>query len=142
MASAWGSSWGQAWGNAWGSIVSAVQGGGFSRSRNSPQIVVVSVDGQDYRVSIYTLQAFLDALKKDVQTSEVVKRKVQKIRKAKSPVVEAPRIVVKSAPVEYLPMVQQQVDRSNEIMAVLWLKAIERALLELDDEETLMLLLA
>lgn len=119
-----------------------VQGGGIGHGkRQKPQIIVVTVDGLDYRVRLENLQAFLDALKTEAKKEEVVKRKVQKIRKAATPKIEAPRIVVKSAPVEYLPMVQQAVDRSNEVMSVLWLRAIERALMELDDEETLLLLL-
>ena len=117
-------------------------GGGIGHGKKAkPQLVVVTVDGQDYRVPIAKLQAFLDSLKKEVQTSEVVKRQVKKIRKAATPKFEAPRIVVKSAPVEYLPMVQQQVDRSNEIMVALWQRAIENALMELEAEETLLLLL-
>ncbi len=125
------------------STPTAVQGGGIGHGkRQKPQIVVVTVDGLDYRVRLENLQAFLDALKTEAKKEEVVKRKVQKIRKAATPKIEAPRIVVKSAPVDYLPMVKQAVDRSNEIMSVLWLRAIERALMELDDEETLLLLLA
>lgn len=119
----------------------AIGGGIGHAKRPRPQLAVVTVDGQDYRVPIAKLQAFLDSLKKEVQASEVVKRKVKKIRKAATPKFEVPRIVVKSAPAEYLPMVQQQVDRSNEIMAVLWQRAIELALMELEDEETLMMLL-
>lgn len=111
-------------------------GGGFSRAGRRPQIVVVSVDGQDYRIHIDNLAEFLESIKEDVKETGKPKAKAKVSR------TKAPQVVIKSAPAEFIATVESAVDRVNEQLSVVWLRYLERNLQELEDEEVLALLLA
>lgn len=143
MASAWGKSWGKAWGNAWGRIVAAATGGAVSRGGfKRPLVAIIAVDGKDYRVPIDMVQEFVDALKakiKEAPAQKVLKkrRKGKTVEKLAAPI----HIVIKSAPVEYFAQIESIIDRSNEIFNTLWQRAIQKYLLQLDDEEAILLLI-
>lgn len=145
MASAWGLSFGRAFGNSWGRIdtATAVTGGAASRGGSRrPLVAVIAVDGKDYRVPIDMVQEFVDALKakiKEAPPPKVLKkrRKSKTVEKVAAPI----HIVIKSAPVEYFAQIESIVDRSNEIFNTLWQRAIQKYLLQLDDEEAILLLI-
>ena len=143
MASAWGKSWGKAWGNSWGRIVAAATGGAVSRGGfKRPLVAIIAVDGKDYRVPIDMVQEFVDTLKakiKEAPAQKVLKkrRKGKTVEKLAAPI----HIVVKSAPVEYFAQIESIIDRSNEIFNTLWQRAIQKYLLQLDDEEAILLLI-
>ena len=143
MASAWGSAWGKAWGNSWGSIAVASTGGAVSRGGfKRPLVAVIAVDGKDYRVPIDMVQEFVDALKakiKEAPPPKVLKkrRKGKTVEKVAAPI----HIVIRSAPVEYFAQIESIIDRSNEIFNTLWQRAIQKYLLQLDDEEAILLLI-
>lgn len=143
MASAWGNSFGKAWGSSWGRIATASAGGAVSRGGSKrPLIAVVEVDGKSYRVPIDQAQEFFDALKQKVKAlpKPVFKRRKKKGRIIKE-VIEPIKIVIKSAPVEYFAQIEAMVDRTNEIFNTIWNRALQRYLLEMDDEEAILLLI-
>ena len=118
-------------------------GGAVSRGASrKPLIAVIAVDGKDYRVPIDLVQAFVDTLKakiKEAPPPKVLKkrRKGKTVEKIAAPI----HIVIKSAPVEYFAQIESIVDRSNEIFNTLWQRAIQKYLLQLDDEEAILLLI-
>ena len=118
-------------------------GGAVSRGASrKPLIAVIVVDGKDYRVPIDMVQAFVDTLKakiKEAPPPKVLKkrRKGKTVEKVAAPI----HIVIKSAPVEYFAQIESIVDRSNEIFNTLWQRAIQKYLLQLDDEEAILLLI-
>lgn len=102
--------------------------GAFTRRQVRPRLIVVSVDGKDYRVPETQLPAFLDALQQKIELTPVVKKKRKKKAKAKAEVVELqelPQIVIKSAPVSIIPQVQNAVDEINTIIAKSFSKALQ-----------------
>lgn len=148
---AWGgafgspSIWGGAWGWSWsrkGSSVAAGGHGGFRR----PLIAVIEVDGTSYRVPIDRAQEFFDALKAKIkalpkkQQKPKLKRKMKKGRVVKE-LVEPIKIVIKSAPIEYFAQIEAIVDRTQEIFNTIWNRALQKYLLEQDDEEAILLLI-
>ena len=115
---------------------------GRGRPRIHRPIAVVEYDGRDYRVPLDKLDDFLELVKKKAETPEpvkVVKKKKKKTLKV-SPQ-QPPKLVIKSAPPEFLMEFEQFVDRSNEILDKIWQGMISRALAELDDEEAILLTL-
>ena len=143
MASAWGKSWGKAWGNSWGRILAAVTGGAVSRGGSRrPLIAVVEVDGKAYRVPIDQAQEFFDALKDKIKAlpKPIFRRKKKKGKIIKE-IIEPIKIVIKSAPIEYFAQIESMIDRTNEIFNTIWNRALQKYLLELDDEEAILLLL-
>jgi len=102
--------------------------GAFTRRQVRPRLIVVSVDGKDYRVPETQLPAFLDALQQKIEQKPVVKKKRKKKAKAQAEVVELqelPQIVIKSAPVSIIPQVQNAVDEINTIIAKSFSKALQ-----------------
>ena len=88
------------------------------------------------------VQEFVDALKakiKEAPPPKVLKkrRKGKTVEKVAAPI----HIVIKSAPVEYFTQIESIVDRSNDIFNTLWQRAIQKYLLQLDDEEAILLLI-
>lgn len=165
--SSWGSSWGDAWASAWGdvttnpgsirgtasgsstasgtlSFITVAVGGGIGHSKTrvaKPKIAVVTIDGQDYRIPIDRVQSFLDA---QVKKLEVVKPvKVVKKNNKKTVKVEnkPPQIVIKSAPVEMMPMIQSYIDKSNEILRIIWERTIARMIQDMEDDDAIAMLL-
>lgn len=137
---------GQAIGPA--SAATTTTGGGIGhggKKHKKPDIVVVTVDGQDYRVPVNQLQAFLDGIKEEAKKPEEVIKKVAK-RKAKKPAKASapPQVIIKSAPADIMQFVRAQVDRSNEIIASIWAGTLARKVreMEIDEEESIILLLA
>lgn len=130
-----------------GAAATTQPSGGISHGgkRKKPQIAVITVDGQDYRVPIDQVQAFLDRMREQVVKPEKAIAKVEK-KKAKAPkkAYEPPVIVVKSAPPDVMQMISARVDRSNEIIRKMWEGTILRRIreMEIDDEEAIILLLA
>lgn len=126
-----------------GVVATVSSGGAVSRGASrKPLIAVIAVDGKDYRVPIDLVQAFVDTLKakiKEAPPPKVLKkrRKGKTVEKIAAPI----HIVIKSAPVEYFAQIESIVDRSNEIFNTLWQRAIQKYLLQLDDEEAILLLI-
>jgi hypothetical protein len=115
---------------------------GRGRPRIHRPIAVVEYDGRDYRVPLDNLDSFLELIKKKAEKPEpvkVVKKKKKKTLKVSSE--QPPKLVIKSAPPEFMAEFKQFVDKSNEVLEKIWQGLISRALAELDDEEALLLLL-
>ena len=111
-----------------------IPGGGISHKR--PQICVISVDGQDYRVHLDNVYAFLER-----KREESAKPKVRKGKSKKALVKKPPKIVLKSVPYEYKAQIQASVDWSNEILRKLWEGSLTRLINEAEQEEALALVL-
>lgn len=112
--------------------------------RIKPSIIVVSVDGKDYRVPETQLQAFLETLQQKIEDSPPVQKKRKKKGKKQVEVVEVkevPEIIVKSAPVSIIPQVQNEVDKINSIISQSFNKALENYLL-LQAEENIQIEIA
>lgn len=112
--------------------------------RIKPSIIVVSVDGKDYRVPETQLQAFLETLQQKIEDSPPVQKKRKKKGKKRVEVVEVkevPEIIVKSAPVSIIPQVQNEVDKINSIISQSFNKALENYLL-LQAEENIQIEIA
>ena len=116
--------------------VAQPSGGGFSHKH--PQICVITIDGQDYRVRLENVQSFLERQKRNVETPKVAKSKKARKALAKN---NPPIIVVKSAPPEYRMQIQASVDRSNEILRKIWEGNLTRLINEAEQEEALAIVL-
>lgn len=102
---------------------------GARKTRQKPSIIIVEIDGKDYRVPETQLQAFLEALQKRVESSIPVKKKRKKRAKQKQEVVEVkelPQIVIKSAPINIVPQIQSRIDEANTIIANSFSKALQQ----------------
>jgi len=145
MASAWGLSWSRAWGNAWGAIASAVSTtasavGSSSRHKKRKLLVVVEIDGVEFRVPYEELLEFIQAQKKIFKANA---RKVAKKAKKKGLApkkADVPIIVLKSAPIDYVPQIKAQIDNNNEIIYTLWRNAVMAYMQEIEEEEILLLM--
>lgn len=122
MASAWGVSWGSYWGNAWGAISGAVKSG-VRGSGKKKRLVVVEFDDRKFRVEEENLPTFLKEIeqKAEVKVAEGTK----------------PKVKIVSAPKEVRLSIKQEVDRTNEILAMIYMKVRE-----MQDEEDALLLMA
>jgi hypothetical protein len=138
MASSWGTSWGSSWGNSWGSVTQPIPPhGGLGHGKKRHELCVISVDGQDYRVHIDNLYAFLER-----KREESAKPKIKRAKKGKKALVKKPpKIVLKSAPYEYKAQIQASVDRSNEILRKIWEGNLTRLINEAEHEEAIALIL-
>jgi hypothetical protein len=107
------------------------------KRHKKPELCVISVDGQDYRVHVENVYAFLERQK---EARPKVEKKTKKARKAiaKS---KPPKIVIKSAPIDYISQIQASVDRSNEILRKIWEGNLTRLINEAEQEEAIALVL-
>jgi len=135
------------------SVVVGVAGGGIGHNRKKdrvrkPEIAVITVDGQDYRVPIKDVPAFLERMKEEAVSPEPDTPK--KSVKTKKSAYIWPAITVKEVPQEFKFQLDSQVERINaEIMdkisaglASHLSKKERKRLRELDEEDIEMLLLA
>lgn len=123
----------------------ATTGGGIGhgKKQRKPRLAVITVDGQDYRVPVEEVPAFLARMREELQEPAAIEKAVEKRAKTKkSVVVEPPRIRVKSAPVEIIQQVKIDVEKNNKIIEALWSGLIAMYEREIDEEETIILLLA
>ena len=114
-------------------------GHGSKKTKKTPDIAVVTVDGQDYRVPIKELPAFLARKREELQEPAAVEKVIRK--RSKKAEATPPRISVKLAPAEFKALVEATVDKSNEILAGIWEGLVKNHQREMEDEETLILLL-
>ena len=123
-------------------IPSQVTGGGIPQ-RKRPVIVVVEVDGKEYRIPQEQLQAFLESIQQ--QAEVIAEEKPVTVKKTRRKVKEVPteplKIVIKSAPVDVVPQINKQIALTNQILANIFADATQKYLAELDDEEVLLMLL-
>lgn len=114
-------------------------GGSSTKAKRKP-LIIVEIDGVEFRVPFDELPQFIAAQKK--VTKAAARKHAQKARKrgiTPKPA-EAPQIVLKSAPIEYLPQIQAAIDNSNDIAYILWRNAILAYMQEVEDEEFLLLI--
>lgn len=114
-------------------------GGAAGSKTRRRRLVIVEVDGKDYRVPVELLQEFLSAVSDKAEQKPIPKK-----RKQKQKVVEAvapPQIVIKSVAQADIELVQRHVDRTNEIMRQVWEGALKRYLEDIEEEEWLLMLL-
>lgn len=122
-------------------IIRQIAGGGIVKERK--RVVVVEVDGKEYRVLERDLPAFLDAVKVEAKAS--VKKSVKRARKQnKTEVVEEIfeqplQVRVKSAPPDIIPKISAQVSQVNVAISDFFTRALEKHLQEIEDEEILLL---
>ena len=122
-------------------IIRQIAGGGIAKERK--RVVVVEVDGKEYRVLERDLPAFLDAVKVEAKAS--VKKSVKRARKQnKTEVVEEIfeqplQVRVKSAPPDIIPKISAQVSQVNVAISDFFTRALEKHLQEIEDEEILLL---
>ena len=122
-------------------IIRQIAGGGIVKERK--RVVVVEVDGKEYRVLERDLPAFLDAVKVEAKAS--VKKSVKLARKQnKTEVVEEIfeqplQVRVKSAPPDIIPKISAQVSQVNVAISDFFTRALEKHLQEIEDEEILLL---
>jgi len=112
--------------------------GGSKSSRPKPSIIVVEVDGKEYRVPALQLQSFLDAIQQKIEDSVPVKKKRKKRNKKTVEVIEVkelPQIVIKSAPVNIIPQIQNRVDEVNSIIANSFSKALQQYVQNIELEQ-------
>jgi hypothetical protein len=126
-----------AWNGGWygGLGTPTPRGGGIGHHKKKHELCVISVDGQDYRVHIDNLYAFLERKREEV----VKPKKSKKSRKAITR--KPPKIVLKAAPYEYKAQIQASVDRSNEILRKMWEGNLTRLINEAEQEEAIALVL-
>lgn len=116
--------------------VIVANGGGFSRSRKKNKLIVVEFEGQQYRVGEGSIYSFLQALRTKEQVK--VEKKVKKVKPSRKEKVEtfyAPEVRIINAPEDVFYKIQDEVDRTNEVLALIY----GRFAIMQDDEEVLLL---
>ena len=126
MASAWGNSWGRYWGNAWGALSSAVKHSGVRGSGKKKRLVVVDFDGKQFKLEEENVSFFLESIEQKAEVKVAERDKEKK-----------PKVKIVSAPKEVRLSIKQEVDRTNEILAMIYKK-----FMEMEDEENVILLMA
>tara|TARA_R110000868_G_scaffold37524_1_gene132671 strand:+ start:937 stop:2598 length:1662 start_codon:yes stop_codon:yes gene_type:complete len=118
--------------------------GGTRRVRQATPLIIVEVNGIEYRVPQSQLNAFLQAVKVEAKT-EIAKplKKTKKKRKVQvtQQVVTEPQIVIKSIPVNLIPEVSAKVSQVNQEISKYFAVAMDKYLKEMDDEEVILMLI-
>ena len=134
MASAWGSSWGSAWGDSWGTVGGAAapvkRGGGIGHSGRRPLKIVLSVNGEERTIDEDEIEEFVEEIK---ETIDSLPNKTRRNGSYSKP----PVIVIKSAPNLALWDIQRSVNKSNDILKVVWQRSMQNYLNELEDEDAI-----
>ena len=143
--SSWGKSFGLSWLNHWGRVTEPVTPGGGGNGKGAgkkKRIVVVEYDGKEYRVAEDNLQSFLQSIEQKVEAQPITK-KVRRRRNKVNEIVEKPieRLVVKSAPIDILDTIRQQVNDANNVIASIIHQAAINYWAEIDEEDELILLM-
>lgn len=152
MATSWGTSWGNSWGLSW--FFTPVPppeptvrpaGGKGSTGRNRAAIVILEIDGVEYRIPESQLEAFLAARKKEVKKAakKVIADKPEIVEK---PEIVAPIIVIQSEEVP-IKLIESRVAEANKYYEDVWNGVIRRQIyLNLkkrkEEEELIILLLS
>ena len=97
--------------------------------RRKYKLVTLEINGKEYKIPYDDLQEFLDELASQKDIRKAIKEKKLKIR-------------IKSAPIQYISQIRESVDRSNEILYMLWRNAVIRYMQDIEDEELLLLSMA
>ena len=115
--------------------------GGTRRVVRQPSLVIVEVDGKEYRVPQSQLSAFLQSIK--VEAKAEIQKTVKKAKKKKQvvePIFEQPvQIEIKSIPVNAIPKVSKQIEQANLEISKIFNTAIQKYMQEMEDEEILLL---
>lgn len=121
-----------------------VTGASVTRRQRQPSLVIVEVDGKEYRVQQSQLNAFLNQVKQEAKADAQQPVKKAK-KKRKNVIVEEPKqeiqIVVKSIPVNIIPEISAKIQQTNLLISQYYAKAMERHLSDMDDEEVLLMLI-
>lgn len=116
---------------------SRAAGGGSGRRKN--KLVVVEYEGKEYRVSEWNIYSFLQALRtKEQVKAEKRPVKVKSTGKSTKKKVEAfyvPEVRIVKAPDDVFYKIQEEVDRTNEVLSLIY----EKLAIMQDDEEVLLL---
>lgn len=118
------------------STAPVVTGGGIGHGGKKPRLIIVDVDGTEYRVPESKLASFLDAIPKKVAEQKAKSKKTQKQARF-----EPVQLEIKSAPVDMIQRVQTDVIYAKLKANQLFLQAAIRYQQELDDEEAILLLI-
>lgn len=118
--------------------------GGTRRVRQATPLIIVEVNGIEYRVPQSQLSAFLQAIK--VEAKEEIAAPLKKTKKKRKvqvtqQIVTEPQIVVKSIPVNLIPEVSAKVTQVNQEISKYFAVAMDKYLKELDDEEVILMLI-
>jgi hypothetical protein len=130
----WSAAWGNSWGASWGcGVINAVAG---AIARRRPTLVILEYAGKQYRVPVGELENFLAKIREESAVKKIFKKRVRKNKKSQN----QPVVKVIDAPDDEIEHINLAIDRSNEKLHHVWKILLQRKLLDLGDEETLLLL--
>lgn len=118
--------------------------GGSRRVRQQTPLIIVEVNGIEYRVLQSQLNAFLQSIKVEAKAeAQKPLKKAKKKRKANvvEQVVTEPQIIVKSIPVNIIPEVSAKIAQTNQAITKYFSSAMDKYVQELDDEEVILMLI-
>lgn len=128
-------------------VISGIEGG-FARRQRKSRLIIVEVDGKEYRITEAQLPSFLEQVRVEAEqqakTQEKPVKRSRKGKKAKveaTPVVETPVIVVKQAPPDIVPKINAQIEQVNNVIANVFAISMQKYLQELEDEEIILMLM-
>lgn len=116
-------------------------GGGIGHGGYKKRLIVVDVDGEEFRVPESQLQSFLDSVRETVQEAHVEDRIVKKKSKKAKVEVKPVEVKVLYAPQEIEESVALQVKQSNDLFNRMMSAALIVYLAEIEEEEALLLLM-
>jgi hypothetical protein len=103
------------------------------------QLIVVEIDGKEYRIFADELESFLASMKQEAKDEPVkVSKKTKKVKKA---IVRLPEIKIISAPVSIIPQLKAQIERTNVVLYNIMSKAMQRYSDDIEDEELILMML-
>jgi len=115
-------------------------GHGKGKGKKRPSLVIVEIDGVEFKVPYDQLASFIAAQKKIIKAEN--RRIAQKARKKgqEPPPQELPSVVILDAPREYLPIIKEAIDNRNEIYYKLWQASLLEFIRRMDDEAIMVLI--
>jgi hypothetical protein len=122
----------------------AAGGGKKTRQSRKPQVVVVEVDGKEYRVPVAQLNSFLEAIKTEAkqevkQTTKKSKKKQKIVELISEPYV---KIEIKSVPAKLIPEVYKKVENINTEIHSIFYVAMQKYIRDMEEEEEELLFLS
>jgi len=113
---------------------------GHGKGKKRPKLVIVEIDGVEFKVPYDQLSNFISAQKKIIKAEN--RRVTQKAKRngRELPKQELPSVVIIDAPQEYLPLIKAQIDNRSEIYYKLWQSSLLEYIRRRDDEEIMVLI--
>jgi len=119
-------------------------GGKKTKQSRKPQIVIVEVDGKEYRVPVAQINSFLEAIKVDAKQEAKQSVKKSKKKQKVTELITEPyvKIEIKSAPSKLIPEIYKKIENINTEIHSIFYVAMQKYIMDMEEEEEEILFLS